>query len=75
MSNLGKKRTRLGKFIDKHPELSQEWLSKKTGLSRDSISDLCDGLKNVKPRIGTVQKIVSVLRKHGYDVISSDFWT
>ncbi len=74
MSGLGKKRTPLGIFLDETPNISQEWLSIKTGKNRDTISDLCDGNKNVKPRIKTKQLIISVLRKYGYNVKSIDFW-
>ncbi|WP_160044723.1 XRE family transcriptional regulator [Paenibacillus sp. USDA918EY] len=74
MFGLGKKRTPLGRFIDQNRNISQEWLVKETGLNRDSISDLCDGGKNIRPRAKTVQKIISALRKAGYDVNASDFW-
>lgn len=74
MFGLGKSRSPLGKFLDETPNISQEWLSIKTGKNRDTISDLCDGRKNVNPRTNTKQLIISVLRKHGYDVKASDFW-
>ncbi|RUT48582.1 transcriptional regulator [Paenibacillus anaericanus] len=74
MLGLGKRRTKLGKYLDRQG-ISQEWIIKNTGISRDGISDLCDEEKGVKPRVGTKQKIISSLRKHGYDVRAGDFWT
>lgn len=70
---LGKKRTRLGKFLDS-AGIDQEWLKAKTKLNRDTISDLCDGSLSINPRVSTRQKVISSLRKHGYDVKADDFW-
>jgi transcriptional regulator with XRE-family HTH domain len=71
---LGKKRTKLGSFIDGNKELSQEILAKATGLSRDAVSRLCDGNKNVRPIADTQIKVIGALRRMGYDVTREDFW-
>ncbi|GAA2774323.1 hypothetical protein GCM10010451_68350 [Streptomyces virens] len=70
---LGKDRSPLGSFIDRNHRLSQEILAKETKLSRNTISDLCKG-DSRRPQIQTQQKIVSALRKLGYNVSTSDFW-
>ncbi len=72
MFGLGKPRTKLGRFID-GSGLTQGWLEKKAGLNKNSVSKLC-GDASYEPRAGTVQKIISALRKHGHDVRADDFW-
>lgn len=75
-NSLGKERSPLGSFIDRNKRLSQELVARESTLSRNTISDLCKGnSKNFRrPQIQTQQKIVSTLRKLGYNVSSSDFW-
>jgi putative transcriptional regulator len=73
MFGLGKNRTRLGKFIDKH-KISQGELAKGSGKSRNTISDLCDGNENVQANEETQFKIVGALRRMGHNVSVSDFW-
>ncbi|MEK5415083.1 XRE family transcriptional regulator [Paenibacillus sp. FSL L8-0708] len=70
---LGKRRTRLGKFLD-NAGIDQEWLTNKTKLNRDTISGLCDGGLSINPRVATKQKVISALRKYGYNVKADDFW-
>lgn len=74
MKGLGKRRTKLGVYLDNKSDVNQEWLAKQTCMNRDSVSDLCDGTKYINPRLITKQKIISTLRKHGHDVNASDFW-
>ncbi|MGG4035040.1 helix-turn-helix transcriptional regulator [Paenibacillus cisolokensis] len=71
MMGLGKKRTKLGTFLDQN-KLTQWWLAKESGVGRNTISGLCSG--EVEPQERTVQRIVAALRKHGYDVRAGDFW-
>lgn len=72
---LGKKRSRLGKFLDREG-LTQEWLVKASGLSRDTVSRLCDGNQDQeKLQVKSKSKAISALRKKGYDVTSGDFWS
>ncbi|OIB04843.1 hypothetical protein AK95_14600 [Paenibacillus sp. LC231] len=75
MYGLGKKRSKLGAFLDREG-ITQEWLVKKSGLSRDAVSRLCDGNKDhEKLQVRSKSKVISALRKNGYDVISDDFWS
>jgi len=73
MFGLGKPRTRLGKFLDRH-EIEQVELAKRVGMNRISFGRLCDPGKDVEPRDATKVKIVGVLRRMGYDVSIDDFW-
>jgi putative transcriptional regulator len=70
---LGKQRTRLGRFIDRNG-ISQLQLTQKSGVSRNEISRLCDGSKDISPNEVTMLKIIGALRREGYDVSMSDFW-
>lgn len=74
MYGLGKKRSKLGAFLDRN-RITQEWLVSTSGLSRDAVSRLCDGNRDhEKLQIKSKSKVISALRKHGYDVMASDFW-
>jgi predicted transcriptional regulator len=73
MFGLGKPRTDLGKYLDRY-DISQGELATISGISRDGISRLCDGTKDIEPNEGTCVKIVGALRRMGYDVEMSDFW-
>lgn len=67
-----KPRSRLGKWLDRKG-LNQEWLSKETGISSNSISDLCSGGVE-SPRSVTRSKIIKALRRVDPNVSASDFW-
>jgi len=67
-----KNRSRLGKWIDRKG-ITQEWLTEVTGLSRNAISDLCDGTVE-NPRSVTRAKIIKALRQVDPDVSASEFW-
>ncbi|PDY49297.1 transcriptional regulator, partial [Bacillus cereus] len=41
MWGLGKKRTKFGKYLDKHG-IEQEWLIRKSGLGRNTVGDLAN---------------------------------
>lgn len=73
MYGLGKSRSKLGKFLDCN-KLSQSWLEKQAGLTRNTVTHICSGDYDKGFSIRTRQKVISVLRKHGYDVMVSDFW-
>lgn len=74
MFGLGKKRSPLGAFLDRN-KLSQDWLAKEAGLSRNVIWRLCDGERNTdKIQVRSKSKVISALRKHGFDVVAADFW-
>lgn len=68
----GKPRTKLGSWINRN-KISQEFLIKKVPLNKNSVSKLCND-PSYEPREDTQLKIVSCLRKHGYNVSVSDFW-
>lgn len=67
-----KGRSTLGEWLDRH-KVSQEWLVNETGLSRNSVSDLCDGTVK-SPRSATRVKIIKALRKVDPNVSAYDFW-
>ncbi|MGO4887052.1 helix-turn-helix domain-containing protein [Anaerobacillus sp. MEB173] len=59
---FGKPRSKLGKFLDKNG-ISQEWLIKKSGLGRNTISRLCSGDSDHEPTARTIKKVMNVIRK------------
>ncbi|MEY8351665.1 helix-turn-helix domain-containing protein [Bacillus cereus] len=72
MWGLGKKRTKLGKFLDKHG-IEQEWLIRKAGLGRNTVGDLANN-PDRSPTRKTMQKILKVLREFDPRVKADDFW-
>lgn len=67
-----KTRSKLGKWIDRKG-ITQEWLVKESGLSRNSISDLCDGTVS-SPRSTTRTKIVKALQQKDPNLSVFDLW-
>jgi transcriptional regulator with XRE-family HTH domain len=63
---LGKSRTKFGKFIDRK-EITQIELERLTGLSRGTISKLCND-KDYRPKLSTVAKIKKALKQLGENV-------
>ena len=72
MFGLGKKRTKLGKWLDKN-SVEQEWLVRKSGLGRNTIGDLAND-PDRSPTTRTIQKILTALREIDPNVKSDDFW-
>jgi predicted transcriptional regulator len=70
---LGKKRTKLGKWLDRRG-ISQSWLMKKTGLNKNTIGDLT-GNGDRSPNQRTMKKILQALREVDPNVKSDDFWS
>ncbi len=70
---LGKKRSKLGKWLDKRG-ISQTWLSKESGVNRNTINELTSGDSDRAPTIRTVQKVLKALRKIDPGVKSDDFF-
>ena len=60
MWGLGKKRTKLGKFLDKH-NIEQEWLVRKSGLGRNTIGELANNFNRYL--LKTMQKILKTFGK------------
>ena len=67
-----KNRSRFGKWIDRKG-VTQEWLVKETGLSRNAVSDLCDGTVE-NPRSATRSIIIKALRQIDPNVSATEFW-
>lgn len=72
MFGLGKPRTKLGKWIDRRG-IKQEWLIKKTGIGRNTITWAC-GDVGYMPSGKTMQKIIKALREVDPSVSASQFW-
>lgn len=70
---LGKKRSRLGKWLDQHG-VAQIEVEKGTKLSRGTISRLCSDDKNV-PTLKTANKIVKFLKRLDPNIRYDDFWS
>lgn len=73
MFGLGKKRSRLGKWLDERG-IRQSWLSKESKISQETITGLCrdDGKL---PSGSTMKKVLQALRKVDPNVKQDDFWT
>lgn len=73
MFGLGKKRSKLGKWLDGRG-ISQTWLANKARVSRNTINDLVAGDTNRAPTTRTISKIVKALREVDSTVKSDDFF-
>ncbi|WP_332699279.1 helix-turn-helix transcriptional regulator [Halalkalibacter lacteus] len=73
MFGLGKKRSPLGKWLDKRG-ISQQWLSKQSKVSRSTISELCKCEPDHEPTRVTMKKVLKALREIDPNVKSDDFW-
>ncbi|KKI91474.1 DNA-binding protein [Bacillus sp. SA1-12] len=73
MFGLGKKRSKFGKFLDRH-SITQQDLSKHSGVNRNSISRLTQS-DEYRPSMKNGQKIIKTLKKEGYNVDFEDFWS
>jgi predicted transcriptional regulator len=56
-----KPRSRFGRFLDKRG-VSQEWISKKTKISRNTISKMAAD-KNYSPNLLTIKKIMKAIKE------------
>lgn len=73
MFGLGKPRTAFGRWIDKQG-VTQDWIVKTCGIDKNAASRLC-GNSDYKPNGSTRGRVISGLRKAGYNVYEEDFWT
>ncbi|WP_050613361.1 helix-turn-helix transcriptional regulator [Bacillus testis] len=72
--SLGKRRSRFGKFLDKNG-LSQQDVVKISGVSRGTISRLCQPEHEEGPTLKNAKKIVKALNDlTGKDIHYDDFW-
>lgn len=74
MFGLGKKRSKLGKWLDRRG-ITQTWLAKKSGVNRNTINDLTAGDNDRAPTARTMSKILKALREVDPGVKSDDFWS
>lgn len=73
-SFLGKRRSKFGRFLDKH-DLTQQDVVKKSGVSRGTISRLCQTENEDGPTMKNAQKVIKALRElTGKNVDFDDFW-
>lgn len=57
----GKPRTKIGKWLDTRG-ISQEWLVRKTKISRTTISKIASD-KDYSPTLATIKKIMKAIRE------------
>lgn len=67
-----KTRTRIGMWMDER-NLTQEWLVKEAGLSRNTVSELCGNIE-YRPRVQTRTNVIRALRQIDPNVSAPDFW-
>ncbi|QOY37709.1 helix-turn-helix domain-containing protein [Anaerobacillus isosaccharinicus] len=72
MFGLGKKRSKFGKFLDKH-SITQIEIAEESGVNRNSISRLAKSDEHY-PSMKSAKKIIKTLQKEGFDVDYKDFW-
>ncbi|MEC1714780.1 helix-turn-helix domain-containing protein [Schinkia azotoformans] len=73
MFGLGKKRSSFGKFLDQNG-ITQQELSKASGVNRNSISRIASDSKK-KPSMTNGSKLINTLKKAGFKVDYDDFWS
>lgn len=73
MFGLGKKRSELGKWLDKRG-INQTWLAKRSKLNRNTINSLCSGDNDNEPNQRTMKKILKAIREVDPSVKSHNFW-
>lgn len=72
MWGLGKKRTALGKWLDRNG-LKQEDLVREAKVNRDTVSKACNDLDYV-PSPAVMKKILKAVRRIDPGVEVTDFW-
>lgn len=68
----GKPRTRFGKWLDSRG-ISQEWISRKTMISRNTISKIAAD-KDYSPTLKTIQKIMKAIKEVDPSAKADDFF-
>jgi putative transcriptional regulator len=69
---LGKKRSKFGKYLDKH-SITQQEIARESGVSKSTISRLCEPEEH-EPSLKSARKIIKALKKHNSRVDYNDFW-
>lgn len=72
MFGLGKPRTKFGKWLDNHG-IKQEWVVKKTGLTKVTVSELATKKDRI-PTGRTIKKIMAAIRTIDPNAKAEDFW-
>lgn len=72
MTGLGKPRSKLGEWMDSRG-IKQEWLIKKGGLSKGTVTSACSNPKYI-PTGTIMQKILKALREVDPSVRAEQFW-
>lgn len=72
MFGFGKKRSKLGSWIDKQ-RITQEELTEASKVSRNTISKACSD-PDYTPTGSTMKKILKALRDFDPNISSNDFW-
>jgi putative transcriptional regulator len=73
--SLGKRRSKFGEFLDKN-KITQQDVVKKSGVSRGTISRLCQPTTKDGPTMKNAQKVIKALRVlTGKNVDYDDFWS
>ncbi|EGE1848569.1 transcriptional regulator [Shigella flexneri] len=73
MFGLGKKRSKLGKWLDARG-ISQTWLANTSGVNRNTVNSLAAGNNEKEPNTRTIKKIVKALKEIDPNVKSNDFF-
>lgn len=73
MFGLGKKRSKLGKWLDQRG-ISQVWLARESKVSRERVGQLCSDDDDL-PTMRTAKKILGALRTVDPSVRQDDFWS
>lgn len=68
----GKPRTKIGKWLDARG-ISQEWLVKKTKISRTTISKIASD-KEYSPTLPTIKKIMKAIKEVDPGAKTDDFF-
>lgn len=73
--SLGKSRSKFGKFLDKY-SLSQQDVAQKSGVSKGTISRLCQPEHSDGPTLKNAKKIIKALQDlTGKNIDYDDFWS
>lgn len=72
MFGIGKRRSKLGKWLDKRG-MSQEWVRTKSRVNRTTVSKICSDPDYV-PSGSTMKKIIKALREIDPYVSADEFW-
>lgn len=73
MFGLGKKRSKFGKFLDRH-SITQEKLSELSGVNKNTLSRISNS-GDSRPSLKNAAKIIKTLKKEGYRCDYDDFWS